>query len=157
MSIYYQDDKVTLYWGDCLTEHREWLDADALITDPPYGVGFRSARRSETERFEKISGDDTTELRDEALREWGKSPHSCSAHGGHHDLRTFASASFGLRETTPAWATCRCPGGTEMRKYTRWEPAGLAPAKRTSTVSRRFIILTTPDTPHRNQCPLWRR
>lgn len=73
MKPYYEDDLVTLYHGDCL-EVTDWLAADVLVTDPPYGVAFRSARRSETERFEKIAGDDDLVARDAALRLWGDKP-----------------------------------------------------------------------------------
>lgn len=71
MSVYYQDDHVTLYHGDCLTEHREWLTADVLITDPPYGSGemaqLYGRTQSEAGRGRIIKQDATTETRDAVL------------------------------------------------------------------------------------------
>ena len=42
MSVYYQDDTVTLHQGDCLDVLASLPDAsvDAVVTDPPYGLGF---------------------------------------------------------------------------------------------------------------------
>lgn len=70
---YYQDDLVTLYHGDC-REVTAWLEADVLVTDPPYGItwtygGFRSKKK-----HSGIAGDTDTAVRDEVLAAWGDRP-----------------------------------------------------------------------------------
>ena len=70
MTPYYQDDLVTLYHGDCL-EVTEWLQADVLVTDPPYGMGYHSGRRKAGDH---IAGDGDTTLRDRVLAIWGDRP-----------------------------------------------------------------------------------
>lgn len=70
MSLYYQDEHVTLYHGDCLTEHREWLEADVLVTDPPYGMNYRDRLG----KHDPIVGDESADARDRALNDWGVRP-----------------------------------------------------------------------------------
>lgn len=66
---YYQDDLVTLYHGDCL-EITEWLAADVLVTDPPYGMSYESGWvKGRPDR--PIAGDGDVETRDAALAQWG--------------------------------------------------------------------------------------
>ena len=73
MKPYYQDDYVTLYHGDCLTEHREWLEADVLVSDVPYGIDYQSGARRDT-LAKSIAGDKDTTARDTALAIWGNKP-----------------------------------------------------------------------------------
>ena len=73
-SIYYQDDFVTLYLGDCLTQ-TAWLDADVLCTDPPYGIAWQagkldSGRAQRTSAVQSIIGDETVDIRDAAIAAW---------------------------------------------------------------------------------------
>lgn len=87
MSLYYQDPFVTLYHGDCLKDHSEWLAADVLITDPPYGsqgvagsYGKRKMNKTTGKRDRLghvIAGDTTTASRDTVLAEWGDKPAVC--------------------------------------------------------------------------------
>lgn len=50
----------TVHVGDALAVLRTLPDAsvDAVITDPPYGIAFQSARPTEGPRFDAIVGDD---------------------------------------------------------------------------------------------------
>lgn len=75
---YYRDDHVTLYLGDCL-EHRQWLDADVLVTDPPYGMNYTGfgGRKNEPRRTAgrvQVAGDTTATVRDDALALWEPKP-----------------------------------------------------------------------------------
>lgn len=72
---YYTDDHVTLYHGDCL-EMTLWLDAQVLVTDPPYGIGWKKGenKRARSRRHEGILNDSDTAVRDEAIRLWGGRP-----------------------------------------------------------------------------------
>ena|SRR5699024_7121746 len=65
---YYQDDYVTLYHGDAL-EITDWLEADVLVTDPPYGMDYVSRYSGDS-----VAGDLDTSARDSALKIWGGKP-----------------------------------------------------------------------------------
>jgi site-specific DNA-methyltransferase (adenine-specific) len=85
---YYEDEYVTLYHGDCLEHPEWWTDADVLVTDPPYGIGYRSERTTGETRADRlaharmlresgqqrIKSDKDTTARDDALQLWGDRP-----------------------------------------------------------------------------------
>lgn len=65
---YYSDESVTLYHGDC-REVTAWLEADVLVTDPPYGsegIAGSYGRRNNHGGI-TIANDATTEARDAIL------------------------------------------------------------------------------------------
>jgi site-specific DNA-methyltransferase (adenine-specific) len=65
---YYEDESVTLYLGDC-REIPAWLDADVLVTDPPYGMAFDSGRVKG--RTRPIANDSDATVRDAVREAWG--------------------------------------------------------------------------------------
>jgi site-specific DNA-methyltransferase (adenine-specific) len=75
MEPYFADDLVTLFLGDC-REVAEWLEADVLVTDPPYGRGWgqhgTAVRRGwRDDSHPGIANDTDTSARDGALAAWG--------------------------------------------------------------------------------------
>lgn len=78
MQPYFQNDLVTLYHGDCL-EITEWLEADVLVTDPPYGIVWKGIDNYTSQGFVRvnklgIANDETIEVRDKALALWQDKP-----------------------------------------------------------------------------------
>ena len=71
---YYEGDGITLYHGDCLNV-AEWLTADALVTDPPYGIGYTRPDIAAYNVYGHtgILNDADTGARDAALTLWGNS------------------------------------------------------------------------------------
>lgn len=101
---YYQDDLVTLYNADC-REVAAWLEADVLVTDPPYGIGWtrpelRNAHNPTAHAG--IENDADVTVRDEALSAWGEtkpalifgSLRAAYPHGWHRML-VFAKPTVG--------------------------------------------------------------
>ena len=83
---YYQDDRVTLYHGDC-REITEWLAADVLVTDPPYGIAYAAVAGSRMHR--DIANDHDFTTTEAAVETWG--PRDMALFASHGSLvRTHA-------------------------------------------------------------------
>lgn len=71
---YYQDDHVTIYNGDaCELVGQLAAESDVIVTDPPYGMAFRSSRGGAF-GASGVAGDDDTATRDSVLATWGVRP-----------------------------------------------------------------------------------
>ena len=111
MSIYYQDEHVTLYHGDC-REITAWLDADVLVTDPPYGMSYVS-NRSKYGSTAPIAGDADPNLRDAILAQWGDKPALV--------FGTWRVARPAAARMLLVWDKGDCPGMGDLRMP--WGPS----------------------------------
>jgi DNA modification methylase len=65
---YYDEGGITIYHGDC-REILPSIEADVLVTDPPYGMAYASGWSGAS-----IANDGDTAARDAALSTWGDRP-----------------------------------------------------------------------------------
>lgn len=75
MKPYYEDTKagIVIYHGDC-REVLPTLQADVMVTDPPYGISHASNRDQAPRRRKTIQGDATTVVRDQVVAWWNGRP-----------------------------------------------------------------------------------
>lgn len=118
MTIYYQDGSVTLYHGDCL-QIDAWLQADVLVTDPPYGIdghlssGARGRKKpsGHVRVNAKPEWDTTLAARDAVVDKWGARPYAVFASPARLDgalpCREFPlvwdKASVGMGDVSFPW------------------------------------------------------
>ena len=77
MKPYYDDGQITIYHGDCREILPTLEPVDLVLTDPPYGINYRSGQKGKLPR--QIVGDETTELRDWLLNHRLPKPLACFA------------------------------------------------------------------------------
>lgn len=72
---YWSGDGISLFLGDC-REVTEWLAADVLVTDPPFGIGWTKGQNNaaKSTAHAGILNDQDTTCRDEALTLFGDKP-----------------------------------------------------------------------------------
>lgn len=75
MQPYYDHNGITIYHADC-RDVLPQLNADILVTDPPYGIAYSSGMTGHNggTALPGIIGDEDTSLRDHILDMWGIRP-----------------------------------------------------------------------------------
>jgi site-specific DNA-methyltransferase (adenine-specific) len=107
---YYQDEAVTIYHGDCRELLPMMPKVDLVLTDPPYGVGFK---------YE--SHDDTNEGYDDWCKEWFEAlkktkPQTIAVSCGLSNITKWEKPTWVLAWHKPA-SMGRCVVG-----FNNWEP-----------------------------------
>ncbi len=151
---YYQDDAVIIYNADC----RDILplipdkSIDLVLTDPPYGIDYVSARRTHWQRKDKIVGDKEFPLwlfdlckANNALFVW---------------CRWDLLPQLPMPKSFIVWDKCRHSMGDLNHEYGRqWEACAFYPAENHQFINRPKDIIRIPCIPpndllHPNEKPV---
>lgn len=151
MKPYYQNSGITIYHGDCREIVPQLGKFDLLLTDPPYGMDYQSARRTEHQRKSKIFGD-------LEFPKWAI------------DLRGEVASFFFCRwdnlcelpkpKSFIVWDKCRHSMGDLKHEYGRqWEAIAFYPGISHSFIIRPVDVIRVPCVPpcdlvHPNEKPV---
>ena len=150
MNPYYADEWVTLYHGDCL-EVTDWLAADVLVTDPPYGYAHASRHVGPFQNTPIVNDHDLT-ARDAALFAWGARPAlvfgswKMPRPGGTHTLLTWDKGeASGMGDLSVPWK----PNTEEIYVI----GAGFSGPRTTSVLRANVVSWASRGREHPNQKP----
>ncbi|WP_442575900.1 DNA-methyltransferase [Microbacterium sp. F51-2R] len=116
MSLYYEDEYVQLHLGDALRTP-EWLSADVLVSDVPYGIDYNSGSRRDT-LAASIAGDKDTTARDGVIAQWRET------HGADAPALIFGTWRIQRPEDTRALLVWDTKGALGMGDLSiPWKPA----------------------------------
>lgn len=74
MKPYYDDGARVIYHGDCREVDAWDVAGGFMVTDPPYGIAYESARHDGGNHARSIAGDADTSARDTVLSTWSPRP-----------------------------------------------------------------------------------
>ena len=149
---YYQDSYVTIYHGDCREILPELPKVDLVLTDPPYGIDYQSAWRTEWQRKGKIANDHKFPLwlfdaikPDKAMFVF---------------LRWDILTQLPIPKSLIVWDKCRHSMGDLKHEYGRqWEAIAFYPQEGHQFINRPKDIIRVPCIPacglmHPNEKPV---
>lgn len=74
MKPYYEQDGITIFLADVREMLLPAINADVMLTDPPYGIAYHTNQQRLEGNARSIQGDVDTEMRDFVLRMWISRP-----------------------------------------------------------------------------------
>ena len=156
--VYYQDEYVTLYHGDCLDVLAELPDAsvDAVVTDPPYGLEFMGKEWDATWADSDVNAD--AGFRGGGLNQTKGLPSFTGS--TNPKCLTCKGTRRGRRDGTAKVAVCLCPDGgrfpntraVEMRAFQDWCAAWVAECLRVLKPGGHILAFGGSRTWHRLAC-----
>ena len=150
MNPYYQDDRVTIYHGDCIELLRDFKDNefDLVVTDPPYGIEKTGSKKGDYDLIED-NEESLIKLIDRSIDNILRVGEVCLLTPGHLNIKKYPQ---------PSWILAWVYGTTNNSNkwgFTSWQPIlayGKDPYLKNG-LGRRMDIIKDSKVPEKNGHP----